>query len=242
MKINCIIIDDEPLARKGLKEYIADVDFLNLIGEYDSPLKATVQISKGEVHLFFLDIQMPKITGLDFFKTLQQAPPVIFTTAYPQFALDGFELNALDYLVKPISFDRFFKAAMRAKEFYEIRQVNAEEAKQATVQQEYFFIKADNKLVKIQFDEILYVEALQNYVVIHTKDKKYITYLTFKSVEEYLPAALFIKVHKSYIIAAGKIESIDGNGIRIAAHHIPISRNMKDEVMEKLLKGKFLKR
>jgi len=172
MKINCIIIDDEPLARKGLKEYITDVDFLNLIGEYDNPLKATEQISKGEIQLLFLDIQMPKITGLDFFKTLQQAPPVIFTTAYPQYALDGFELNALDYLVKPISFDRFLKAAMRAKEFYEISQVNAEEAKQATVQQDYFFIKADNKLVKIQFDEILYVEALQNYVVIHTTDKK----------------------------------------------------------------------
>jgi DNA-binding LytR/AlgR family response regulator len=242
MQINCIIIDDEPLARKGLKEYITDVDFLNLIGEYDSPLKATEQVSKGEVQLLFLDIQMPKITGLDFFKTLQQAPPVIFTTAYPQYALDGFELNALDYLVKPISFDRFLKAAMRAKEFYEIRQVNAEETKQATVQQDHFFIKADNKLVKIQFDEILYAEALQNYVVIHTKDKKYITYLTFKSVEEYLPASLFIKVHKSYIIAAGKIESIDGNDIRIGVHHIPISRNLKDEVMEKLLKGKFLKR
>lgn len=242
MQINCIIIDDEPLARKGLKEYITDVDFLNLIGEYDSPLKATEQVSKGEVQLLFLDIQMPKITGLDFFKTLQQAPPVIFTTAYPQYALDGFELNALDYLVKPISFDRFLKAAMRAKEFYEIRQVNAEETKQATVQQDHFFIKTDNKLVKIQFDEILYAEALQNYVVIHTKDKKYITYLTFKSVEEYLPASLFIKVHKSYIIAAGKIESIDGNDIRIGVHHIPISRNLKDEVMEKLLKGKFLKR
>jgi DNA-binding LytR/AlgR family response regulator len=111
-----------------------------------------------------------------------------------------------------------------------------------TTQQDYFFIKADNKLVKIQFDEILYVEALQNYVVIHTTDKKYITYLTFKSVEEYLPASLFIKVHKSYIIAAVKIESIEGNDIRIGAHHIPISRNLKDEVMEKLLKGKFLKR
>jgi len=175
MKINCIIIDDEPLARKGLKEYITDVDFLNLIGEYDSPLKAAEQVSNGEVQLLFLDIQMPKITGLDFFKTLQQAPPVIFTTAYPQYALDGFELNALDYLVQPISFDRFLKAAMRAKEFYEIRQVNAEETKQATVQQDHFFIKADNKLVKIQFDEILHVVALQNYGVIHTKDKNKLT-------------------------------------------------------------------
>ena len=242
MQINCVIIDDEPLARKGLKEYIADIDFLNLVGEYDSPLKAAEQISKGEVQLLFLDIQMPKITGLDFFKTLQHAPPVIFTTAYPQYALDGFELNALDYLVKPISFDRFLKAAMRAKEFYEIRQVNATETKKEAKEPSYFFIKADNKLVKIQFDEILFAEALQNYVVVHTKDKKYITYLTFKSVEDYLPGHQFIKTHKSYIVAASKVESIEGNDIRVGQHHIPISRNLKDEVMEKLLKGKFLKR
>lgn len=108
MNITCIIIDDEPLARKGLKEYVTDVDFLNLIGEFDNPLKAAELISRGEVQLLFLDIQMPKITGLDFFKTLQNAPPVIFTTAYPQYALEGFEVNALDYLVKPVSFDRFF--------------------------------------------------------------------------------------------------------------------------------------
>jgi DNA-binding LytR/AlgR family response regulator len=242
MKINCILVDDEPLARKGLKEYIADIDFLNLIGEYDSPLKATEQISSGEAQLLFLDIQMPKITGLEFVKTLNPAPPFIFTTAYPQYALDGFELNALDYLVKPVSFDRFLKAVMRAKEFYEVRQMNTEEAKQTEAGNEYFFIKADNKLVRIRFDEILYAEALQNYVVIHSPEKKYITYLTFKSVEEYLPASLFIKVHKSYIIAAGKTESIEGNEIRIGTHRIPISRNLKDEVLDKLLKGKFLKR
>ena len=122
--INCIIIDDEPLARKGLREYISDVDFLHLAGEYDNALKATEMISKGEVQLLFLDIQMPKITGLDFMKTLQKPIPVIFTTAFPQFALDGFELNALDYLVKPISFDRFLKAALKAKEYYEVRQKN----------------------------------------------------------------------------------------------------------------------
>jgi DNA-binding LytR/AlgR family response regulator len=238
MSINCIIIDDEPLARKGLKEYITDVDFLNLVGEFDNPLKAAELISRGEVQLLFLDIQMPKITGLDFFKTLQNAPPVIFTTAYPQYALEGFEVNALDYLVKPVSFERFFKAVLKAKEFYEVRETNTKEADTA----EYFFIKADNKLVKILFDEVLYVEALQNYVTIHTQSKKYMTYLTFKSVEDYLPADKFLKVHKSYIVAASKIESIEGNDIKIGQQNIPISRNQKDEVMDKLLKGKFLKR
>jgi DNA-binding LytR/AlgR family response regulator len=238
MNITCIIIDDEPLARKGLKEYVTDVDFLNLIDEFDNPLKAAELISRGEVQLLFLDIQMPKITGLDFFKTLQNAPPVIFTTAYPQYALEGFEVNALDYLVKPVSFDRFFKAVLKAKEFYEVRDTNRKE----TESSDYFFIKADNKLVKILFDEVLYVEALQNYVTIHTAARKYMTYLTFKSVEDYLPTDKFLKVHKSYIVAASKIDSIEGNDIRIGQQHIPISRNQKDEVMDKLLKNRFLRR
>jgi DNA-binding LytR/AlgR family response regulator len=240
MKINSIVIDDEPLARKGLNEYIADIEFLQLIGEFDNPLKATDLISKGEVQLIFLDIQMPKITGIDFFKILAKTPPVIFSTAYPQYALEGFELNALDYLVKPVSFDRFFKAALKAKEYYEVREKNVTDA--GTHAAGYFFIKADNKLVKILYDDILFAEALQNYVVIHTRDKKYITYLTFKSVEEYLPADKFIKTHKSFIVAAEKIESIEGNTIRLGSHDIPISRNLKEEVMATLLKGKFLKR
>jgi DNA-binding LytR/AlgR family response regulator len=241
MIINCIIIDDEPLARKGLKEYIADIDFLNLAGDFDNPLKATALLNSGDIQLIFLDIQMPRITGIEFFKTLQHAPEVIFTTAYPQYALDGFEVNALDYLVKPISFDRFLKAALRAKEFYELRQQNSAVAlPNATA--DYFFIKADNKLVKLLFADILFVEALQNYVTIYTTDKKYISYLTFKSVEDYLPVGRFIKTHKSFIIAADKVDSIEGNEIRIGQHQVPISRNLKDEVMGKLLNGKFLKR
>jgi DNA-binding LytR/AlgR family response regulator len=239
MKINCIVVDDEPLARRGLKEYIHDVDFLNLVGEFDNAVKATDILSKENVQLLFLDIQMPKITGLDFFRSLKQAPPVIFTTAYPQYALEGFDVNALDYLVKPISFERFLKAALKAKEYYEIRKENETNT---TDNEEYFFVKADNKLVKIFYSEILFVEALQNYVTIHTATKKYITYLTFRSVEEYLPPGAFIKTHKSYIVSASKIDSIEGNDIRIKEFHVPISRNEKEMVMERLLKGKFLKR
>lgn len=238
MIINCIIIDDEPLARRGLKEYIADTDFLKFVNEFDNPLKAAPLVNSGEVQLLFLDIQMPKLTGLEFYRTLQNAPPVIFTTAYPQYALEGFEVNALDYLVKPISFERFLKATLKAKEYFEFRnKSNIENAAS-----DYFFIKADNLIVKINYDEVLYAEALQNYVNIYTSTKKYMTYLTFKTVEEYLPPDKFLKVHKSYIVAASKINSIEGNEIRIGERHIPISRNQKEEVMEKLLKGRFLKR
>lgn len=235
MHINCIIIDDEPLARNGLKEYINDIEFLNLAGEYDNPLGATTVLGSGTVQLIFLDIQMPKITGLEFLKTLTNPPAVIFTTAYPQYAIEGFEVNAVDYLVKPISFDRFLKAALKVKELLHQKELSAGE-------QDYFFIKVDNTLVKLFYDDILYVEALQNYVTIHSQSKKHISYLTLKSVEDYLPADRFIKVHKSYIVAANKVNSIDANEICIGQHRIPISRGLKDEVMEKLTKGKFLKR
>ena len=239
MTINCIIIDDEPLARKGLNEYIGDTGFLHLMGEFDSPLKATELLGKGEVDLVFLDIQMPKITGIEFIKSLKNAPPVIFTTAYPNHALEGFEVNAMDYLVKPVSFERFLKAALKAKEYYEVREKNSTTK---NADSDYFFIKADGRLVKIFYDDILFAEGLQNYVTIHTKEKKYITYLTFKAVEDYLPAQQFIKVHKSYIVSAAQIESIEGNEVLISGHHIPISRGLKEDVMDKLLKGKFLRR
>jgi DNA-binding LytR/AlgR family response regulator len=239
MRLNCIIIDDEPLARKGLREYIQDVDFLQLVGEFDNPLKATEILSNQKIDLMFLDIHMPKITGIEFLRSLQHPPQVILTTAYPQYAVEGFDLNVLDYLVKPVSFDRFLKAAMKAKEMIGRTGVAGSPS---GASEEYVFIKADNKLVKIFYHDILFVEALQNYVTIHTAQKKYITYLTFKSMEESLPSDLFIRVHKSFLVSANKIESIEGNCIRIGQHEIPISRTVKEEVLEKLLKGRFLKR
>jgi len=235
--LSCITIDDEPIARKGLKEYIHDVEFLHLEGEFDNAMKAMDILASQKIDLIFLDIQMPKITGLEFLKSLSNPPLVIFTTAYPQYAVDGFELNAVDYLLKPFSFERFWKSVLKAK-------LIVESNKQLipTSGEDYFFIKSDNRLVKIFFRDILFVEALQNYVAIHTKEKKHITYLTFKSVEEHLPADQFLKIHKSYIISFSKIDSIEGNEVKIGAHSLPISRTSRDEIMEKLLQGKFLKR
>jgi DNA-binding LytR/AlgR family response regulator len=240
MKLTCIIIDDEPLARKGLREYIGDVEFLHLAGEYDNPLRATDVLMGGKIDLIFLDIQMPKITGMEFLKSLANPPLVIFTTAYPQYAVDGFELNAVDYILKPFSFERFWKAVVKARTVFESGKTSS--LQPIIVEDEHFFIKTDNKLVKINYSDILYVEALQNYIAVHTLNKKYITYLTFKSVEENLPQNIFLKVHKSYLVSLSKIESIEGNEIIIGLHHVPISRNMKEEVMEKILKGKYLRR
>ncbi len=239
--INCIIIDDEPLSRKGLREYINDIDFLNLLGEYDNPINAASHIKDENVQLLFLDIQLPKISGIDFLRSLQNAPPVIFTTAFPQYALDGFDLNALDYLVKPISFDRFFKAVLKAKEYYEVREKNFSEIPRQNIEK-YFFIKVDAKLVKIFLKDILFAEALQNYVAIHTLEKKYITYLTLKSIEEYLPPDDFIKCHKSFIVSVSKVSSVDGNDIIVGKHVIPVSRNLKEGCLDKIVSGNFLKR
>lgn len=240
MNLTCIIIDDEPIARKGLREYIGDVEFLHLSGEFENPLRATEALMNEKIDLIFLDIQMPKITGMEFLKSLANSPLVIFTTAYPQYAVDGFDLNAADYLLKPFSFERFLKAATKARALY--KSGKSPSLQPIIIEDEHFFIKSDNKLVKINYAEILFIEALQNYVAVHTINKKHITYLTFKSVEESLPQHIFLKVHKSYLVALSKIESIEGNEILIGLHRVPISRTMKEEVMHKILKGKYLKR
>ena len=243
--MNCIIIDDEPLARAGLKEYIADIDFLFLAGEFGNPLAAAHCLSNTAVDLIFLDIQMPKISGIEFMKSLPHPPAVVFTTAYPQYALESFDVNALDYLVKPVSFDRFLKACFKAREYCEMKNNAGKIAAAATTGDSgegYFFIKSDNKIVKIALEDILFVEAMQNYVTIQTTEKKHISYLTIKSVEDFLAADRFIKVHKSFIVSANRVDSIDGNEICIGKYRLPISRSLKEEVTQKLLNGKFLKR
>jgi DNA-binding LytR/AlgR family response regulator len=238
MSISCMIIDDEPLARKGLKEYIADTEFLKLEAEADSALAAIDQLNTGNIQLLFLDIQMPKMTGIELLRSLSQPPLVILTTAFPQYALEGFELDVVDYLVKPISFPRFLKAAMKAKEQLQgrINKINT------TPSDDHCFIKTDNALVKIPYVDILFAEAMENYVAIHTREKKYIAHLTFRTLEEKLPAADFLKVHKSYIVNLTKIEGIDTEGLMIGGHKIPISRTSKEAVMDLVLKGKLLKR
>ncbi|MES2332718.1 MAG: LytTR family DNA-binding domain-containing protein [Bacteroidota bacterium] len=239
MTIQCMIIDDEPLARKGLKEYIADVDFLRLDSEFDSAMSAMDKLNSGTIQLLFLDIQMPKMNGIELLRSMQKPPSVIVTTAYPEYALEGYELDVLDYLVKPVSFSRFVKAAVKAKEHITSR---ASISSPVANRDDHFFIKSDNTLVKILYADMLFAEAMQNYVTIHTKDKKYLTHLTFKSIEDNLPAAEFLKVHKSYIVNLSRIDGIDTGGIVLGPYTIPISRANKEAIMELILKGKLLKR
>jgi DNA-binding LytR/AlgR family response regulator len=239
VKINCIVIDDEPIARKGIIEYVSDVDYLVLKGQGESAAAAHDLINKGDIDLIFLDIQMPKITGIEFLKNLKNPPMIIFTTAYSEYALQGYELDVLDYLVKPVSLERFLKACNKAKDFYTLKQSGKQSLPKTD---DYFFIRCEDRFEKIVYDELLYVEAMENYVIFYTLKEKYISYLTLKSVESYLPADKFLKVHKSFIVAISKIESIDGNDILIKGKSIPISRILKEEVLNKLVNGRFLKR
>ncbi|HMI62519.1 MAG TPA: LytTR family DNA-binding domain-containing protein [Puia sp.] len=235
LKIKCIITDDEPFARKGLQGYISQIDFLDLRGVCENALELNSLIKREPVDLLFLDIEMPYMTGIDFLKNLPAPPRVIFTTAYEKYALQGFELEVLDYLLKPIPFDRFLKAANKAFDYFRQQQAPAPA-------EDYIFVKADSKLEKIQFADILFAEALENYVAIFTREKKIITHLTLKMLQEKLPASSFIQPHKSYIAAIDKINSIEGNILHIASYQVPISKYQKEEIMEKIVNSKLLKR
>jgi len=234
-KIKCIVTDDEPFARKGLQGYIEQIDFLELKGVCENAIELNSLLKKAPADLLFLDIEMPYVTGIDFLKNITDAPKVIFTTAYEKYALQGFELEVLDYLLKPISFDRFLRAANKAFDYFRGQQTPA-------AGEDYIFVKADSKLEKIHFADILFIEALENYVAIYTREKKVITHLTLKMIQEKLPPGSFIQPHKSYVVAIGKINSIEGNILHVLHHQVPISKYQKEEIMEKIVNSKLLKR
>ncbi len=235
MKLKCLIVDDEPAGRKILEEYVLDTQFLELVGIAEDPIEAMEIMKHQDIDLIYLDIQMPKINGIDFIKMLKNPPIIILTTAFGEYALNGFELDVLDYLLKPISFDRFLKATNKAREITDIR-------RKEPTSDDYFFVKSNGKYEKVKFDDLLFAEAANNYVLLQTSDRRLITYLTFKGIEESLPPDLFIRVHKSFMVSLSKIESLDGEEIRIGTHSIPISRSMKDEVMERIVHNRLLKR
>ena len=225
MKIlNCIIIDDEPLARKGLQTYCNDISFLNVVGVCKNALQANEILHEQAIDLLFLDINMPIISGLDWLKNLTASPLVVMTTAYPQYALESFSYEVIDYLVKPISFERFLQAVTKA---YRLTKTTEDE--------EVFFVKSDKSLKKIKIDEILFVEAMQNYVKIVTASETIITHSTLKQLRDELPNQFFIQTHKSYLVSKAQVSEITGNQILIGAHKIPISVRLKKEVLQQIL-------
>jgi len=238
--MKCIIVDDEPLAREGLASYVKQTAFLQLVATCENPVELLQLLQEEPVDLIFLDIHMPKMSGIDFLKISARPPLVIITTAFPDYALDGFRFNVLDYLLKPVTHDQFLKAAGKAWEYQQL--VNQQ--KQTTTRQQlpepgYFFIKCASKYEKIFFDDILYIEALQNYVTIFTSKGKYIALLLLKTLEENLQGKPFIRVHKSYIVSIDKITSIENNELVIQSYRIPVSRNYRDQVMEQVVKNKL---
>ncbi len=222
MNIRCCIVDDEPLARSGIEGYVGKLPYLSCVGTFSSALDLLTKLDELKPDLLFLDIQMPHLTGLDFVKSLSNPPKVIFTTAYDQYALEGFELDVLDYLMKPVSFERFLKAAEKAKSLFQDSR-------------DSFFVKTDKRMEKVNFEDILYLESMQNYVVLHTNNGKLITHNTMKNVFEELPSDRFTQIHKQYIINNGKVDAIEGNQVEIGDQKLPISRTFRDEVMRQFL-------
>lgn len=231
--LKAIIVEDEHLARVGLQSYIREVAFLELVEVCEDALEANQALVQHKPDLVFLDIQMPKMTGIDFLKSLSRPPLVILTTAYPNYALQGYDLDVVDYLVKPYPFDRFLKATNKARELFILKNQSASPSVMPSVKT-HFFVKTDSKLLRINMDDILYAEAMENYVSIVTAQGKTITLMTMKSLEELLPAEQFLRIHKTYIIAINKVQAIQGNEVLIGNKHIPFSRQKRNEVLDRL--------
>jgi DNA-binding LytR/AlgR family response regulator len=231
-KIQTLIVEDEPLACEGLQMYVREIGFLEVKGVCEDALSANKMLSDHSIDLMFLDIQMPKLTGIDFLKSIKNPPMVIMTTAYPNFALQGYELDVIDYLVKPYPFDRFLKAVNKARDFFDLKHKPSE-----TPKEDFFFVKCDYRYEKIQFNDVLYVEGMENYVVIYTAAQKYVTLLRMKNIEETLPSGDFLRIHKSYIVSTRAVTSIDGNEVIVAGKRLPLSREKKAEILEKLVKN-----
>lgn len=232
MRINCIAIEDEPLALKKITKFIAQIDFLNLLNQFDNAIDAFGFLKKNTVDLIFLDIRMKKFSGIQFLESLQNKPKVIITSAYDEYALKGYELDVADFLLKPFTFERFFKSVDKVHNLLSKHTANNSG--------DYIFVKTGSRIEKIDFNDILYIQGMKDYLQIHTKDKKIMTLQTFRSLLEVLPPGDFQRVHNSYIVSISKIESIERNRIQIGKVLIPISDSYKDAFYGALKDGKKL--
>ena len=231
MILNCAIIDDEPLAIGLLESYVARTSFLALKGSYSSAVAALDDIRRGGVDVLFLDIQMPELDGLEFAKMIPEETRIVFTTAFSQYALDGYRVNALDYLLKPISYAAFLEAAERTLEWFTLKQGAGGESEASASADECIFVKSEYKLLQINLNDILYIEGLKDYVKIHTESspRPILSLCSMKSMEERLPSDRFLRVHRSFIVQKSKIKVIDRNRIVFGSVHIPVSDTYKQE-------------
>ena len=228
MTINCAIIDDEPLAAGLLKSYAEKTPFLSLIGTYGSALEAMKELREHPAQLLFLDIQMPELSGIEFAKILPPETKVIFTTAFQQYAIEGYKVSALDYLLKPISYDDFLRAANKALDWF-----NTSQKQQTYAEDRFMFVKSDYKLVRVALDDILYIEGLKDYVRIYLADgQKIMSLMSMKKLEDYLPHPEFLRTHRSYIVHMAKAQSVDRFRIVFGQEFIPISDSYKENVQQ----------
>lgn len=236
--ITCAVIDDEPIARQILEDFIAQDERLQLFGNYKNARDALKGLLSSPAELVFLDINMPGLSGFQFLKAMVHPPSVIFTTAYREYALEGFEANAIDYLLKPIAVERFLLSVNKAWKF--LRVAGSTEPIPPDGSDEFFFVKADGQLVKIFFDEILFIESLKEYVKIVTKEKNVVTYHSISGLAEKLPPGKFYRIHRSYIINIKAIGSIEGFTVKVGKYELPISRTEKDAFLELVASGRII--
>ena len=225
MIINCIAVDDEPLALDIIKDYISQVPFLRLLKTFNEGISVIEYLSSNNVDLIFLDIEMGGISGTQLLRTLQKKPRVIMTTAYRNYAVDAFELDVTDYLLKPFSFERFLKSVEKV---YSLQKAEQRPAESNGSDKDYFFVKSNYKMVKVNYDDILYIEGLSEYIIIKTKTANIITLQSFKNIEKTLPESEFVRIHKSYLVSLSKIECIDGQNVMIAKKELPIGSKYKE--------------
>jgi Response regulator of the LytR/AlgR family len=232
-EIKCAIVDDEPFARKGIASYIEKIDFLKLVVECEDAIELSQYLRSHPLDLIFLDIEMPEISGLDYIASLSNPPKIIVVSAYEKYALRGYELEIVDYLLKPVPFERFFKAANRALDV--LSTVAPSAGMLATSPDAHIFLKVDKQLKKIFLHDILFVQSMGNYVIVQTIDSREVTYCSLQQMMSTLPAHHFIACHRSYLVNKSRIAIIEGNQLHIGDYKIPIARNLRDEVLASIL-------
>lgn len=235
--MNCIIVDDEPLAREAIELLVKDIDYLHLAGTFNHAASAARYMEGNTVDLIFLDIQMPGITGIEFAKTISRRTLIVFTTAYSEYALDSYEVDAIDYLIKPVEPERFRKAADKALAYSSLLMQDEKENIEPAAD-DYFFVKSDRKYFKVNFEDILFVEGLKDYVILQLEEQRIITRMNLKAMNELLPKSLFLRVNKSYIVNTARIEAFDNNDLFIKTHEIAIGSSYRDGFFEEFVMRK----